>query len=61
MGICQWQREPSIGNLTFQERSTLLRIDAPLTFFTVIFGTDTFNLKFSRTIQTSSHDRLFSG
>jgi hypothetical protein len=60
MGIRKGQSEPSIRDNALQKRSTLLRIDASCMLFPVIFGTNTFNLKFSRTIQTGGHNGLFT-
>jgi hypothetical protein len=61
MGVSEWQRKPSIWDFACQLGATLLGIDASLTLFTVIFGTDGFNLKFSRTIQTGRDQGLFTG
>jgi hypothetical protein len=61
MGVSEWQRKPSIRDFACQLGATLPGIDASLTLLTVIFGTDSFNLKFSRTIQTGRDQGLFTG
>ena len=60
MGVGEGELKPALWHLALQISPATLCVLATPALFPIIFGTDSFHLKFARTLQTRRHHRFFS-
>ena len=61
VGIGEGELQPALWHLALQISPATLCILATPALFPVVFGTNSFHLKFARTLQTRRHHWFFSG